>query len=344
MKKAILFSVSLVFLLSILTGCGGQKEVSTSSDKDKTYTIRFAHAYSTAAQHHKVVTWYKEQVEKRSNGKIKVDIYPAAQLMPIDQEISAILDGRIQADLTVTSTIANLDPSAYIFDMPFLFNTTPGDLSKLKKFVKSETFKNQVIKKFEQKGLKVWPAVTDDAATFNTTSKAVAKADDVAGLKMRILGGRYAEQVAKALGYSAVTISGAELPTALMQGTVDGAITYPIYIRDSKLPLKNVSLIPLNYQAVCPLNMSATFYNSLPKDLQKVLDDVGNEMFDWAAKEVESKVNDALKDMEQNMGIKVIKLPDQEMAKLKEKVSPIWDKFAQDVSGGKQLIEEAKKL
>jgi len=90
--------------------------------------------------------------------------------------------------------------------------------------------------------------------------------------------------------------------------------------------------------------MSATFYNSLPKDLQKVLDDVGNEMFDWAAKEVESKVNDALKDMEQNMGIKVIKLPDQEMAKLKEKVSPIWDKFAQDVSGGKQLIEEAKKL
>lgn len=101
-------------------------------------TVKLSHPYPTVAQHHKHMEFFKAEVEKRTGGKLKIDIFPASQLMPITQEINGILSGQIQAAFSLNTIAATIDPLRGFFEMPFVFNISPGSQKHLKDFVRSE--------------------------------------------------------------------------------------------------------------------------------------------------------------------------------------------------------------
>ena len=349
MKRYFSILFTMLVILSVLVGCGGSDsnattpsaaQNSTAADNE-VFEVKFAHAYATTAFHHEVAEFWKEKVEAASNGRIKVTIYPAAQLMPIDQEYAALLDGRIQANFSVSSTAENLEQSYAIFNLPFVFGDTPEHLEAMKLFVQSDIYKNIILERFKEKGIMLYPGVTDPAGAFCTTKKRVESIADMAGLKMRILGGKWPELTGKALGYSTITIAGAEMPTALMQGTVDGALVRPIYITDTKVPINYVTMVPLDYGATCPLAVSKLFYDKLPADMQQVIDDVGDELFIWCADEVASRTEKSLEIMQKDMGIEVIYISDEEYQRMRELCKPVLDEFAKSIPDGQAIIDEA---
>lgn len=331
-------------------GCS-QKEVapqevaSQAEDTSKTYTMRISHPYSVVAQHHLNAVKWKEMIEERSKGRIKVEIFPGAQLMPSDQEYSGILDGRIQAALPVPPVAAIIEPSMYIMDVSYLLNLNNTDYPALdlaKDYMRSETFKKYVIDKFESKGLKIWPTFTDTPSVISSNVP-IRAAKDLKGLKIRSVGGKYGVLQGKCLGYSSTTVNPSELPTALMQGTIDGALTYPIYTHDNKLPVKYVTEIPIARQGGAILMAGTNFYNDLPADLQEVMDSAGHDMLDWSYDNVMALYEQSLKNMEKQ-GIEIIKLPHEEHLKLISAVQPLWEEYQNTTDGGKELIDEVKRL
>ena len=72
-------------------------------------------------QNQQWANWYKEAVEKGSNGRIEVQIYPASQLGPVPRQIEGVQLGTIEAVLLPADFFVGLDPRYGVFSIPGLF-------------------------------------------------------------------------------------------------------------------------------------------------------------------------------------------------------------------------------
>lgn len=188
----------------------------------------------------------------------------------------------IEANACNSALLDSFDESFCIFEMPFLFGDSYESMENLAVFCRTPEFKELVAVPVEAKGIKVYPTYLDGAREISTTKTPVKSLDDLKGLKLRSTGGRFSESTGQTYGFNTMAIAAAELPTALMQGTVDGQMMNPVYVYQVKSPVSYYTIIPFDYTAVDPINVSASFYNSLPADLRELMDQVGTELFDYS--------------------------------------------------------------
>lgn len=307
--------------------------------------LRFVHGYPTASQHQRNVEWYTSEVTKRTNGEVTFKIFPAAQLMPINQELPAILSGQVSMTYSVAPIVANVEPLWGVFDLPFLFKVMPQDMSRGRDFFQSPAGGGKLAQAMEKRGFKLITIAPTDypSSVYLTKPKAVTKLEDLKGLKLRNTGGKIAKMTADALGYNAIAISGAELVPALSQGVVDGGILPPIYAYDNKLPLKGFSIAPFSWPAVTPIVMSLAEFKKLTSAQQKIMMDVGADLQKRAQEIVE---RDTTKNIEllRAGGADVEVLSDGEVQRWKAAVQSVWQAFVeQNGADAKAMVEEASK-
>ena len=72
-------------------------------------------------QNQEWANWYKEAVERGSNGRIEVQIYPASQLGPVSRQIEGVQFGTVEAVLFPADFFVGLDPRYGVFSIPALF-------------------------------------------------------------------------------------------------------------------------------------------------------------------------------------------------------------------------------
>lgn len=307
--------------------------------------IKLSHPYPTVAQHHKNMEFFKAEVEKRTGGKLKVDIFPASQLMPITQEINGMLSGQIQAAYTLNTIAATLDPLWGFFEMPFVFDITANNQKHLKDFVRSEQGGGALKRSLEARGIKVIAIAPTDivGATINT-KRPILRMEDFAGLKMRIPGGKYLGQTLQRLGASPISMAYAEFAPGIVQGTVDGTVTGVLFTHDNRIPVKHLSSINLWYAGL-PLLMSKRYFDGLPADQQKAVLDAGRDLEDFGFRVTEEEASKRLKLIESEMKVKVEPpLDPKEIARMRAAVEPVLEAFAKDNPGGKALLDEARRL
>jgi TRAP-type C4-dicarboxylate transport system substrate-binding protein len=330
---------------ALATACALFAAALSAPVRAQTITIKLSHPYPTVAQHHKNMEYFKAELEKRSGGRLKVDIFPASQLMPITQEINGILSGQIHACYTLNTIAATLDPLWGFFEMPFVFNITPGDQKHLKDFVRSEQGGGALKASMEAKGIKVIAiAPTDMVGALINTKRPVTKMEDLAGLKMRTPGGKYLGQSLQRLGASPISMAFAEFSPALVQGTVDGTVTGILFTHDNRIRIKYLSGVNLWY-AVLPVLMSKRFFDGLPADLQKTVLEVGRDLEDFGFRVTEEEASKRLKLIEQDMKVKVEPpLDPKEIARMRKATEPVLEAFVKDNPAGKGLLDEARRL
>lgn len=345
---ALILALTMILgLAACSTGSTGSTSPSadvTETADDTVYTITISHQYATTTAFHDMVVWWEEQLETRSNGRIQVEEYPSAQLMPADQEFSAILDGRITADTCNSALMASFDENFSIFEMPFLFGDSYESLENIPAFFQNQTVKNVLLGALEEKGIKCYPTYLDGAREISTTKVPVESLNDLKGLKLRSTGGRFSETTASVYGFSAIAIAAAELPTALMQGTVDGQMMNPVYVYQVKSPVKYYTIIPFDYTAVDPINVSKEFYDSLPADLQELMDQVGDELFDYSVQYTKDKLEYSYKMINEDMGCPIYELSDEDYSTAAELAREVWKAFEEQTENGTQLINAAKEV
>lgn len=311
----------------------------------KPITMKLAHSYPTVSQHHRNVEFFKAEIEKRSGGRLLVDIFPASQLMPITQEISGILSGQIHAAYSITNFAATVDPLWEVFEMPFLLDVTADDQSHLQRFIRSDRGGGALKASIEAKGLKVLSiGLTDVTGVITNNIRPIAKVEDFAGLKIRTAGEKRLGDSIRRLGASPIAMPWAELSAALVTGTVDGAMAAVVLAHDTRLPVKYLSIINLRY-VMTPLLVSKRFFDGLPPDLQKALLEAGRAEEDNGFAATARQVSERLKLIPLDMKVKVEPLDPKEIARMKAATQPVLDAFVKDHPvAGKGLIEEARSL
>lgn len=125
MKKILLVSVLAVFGLM---GCGGDnnKEVSAAAkgDSNKVYEVKFAHVVSANTPKGRAADFFAKRVEELTEGKIKVHVFPSAQLVDDDKVFQELKRNNVQLAAPSFSKFTPFAKEFNLWDVPFIFRDT----------------------------------------------------------------------------------------------------------------------------------------------------------------------------------------------------------------------------
>jgi TRAP-type C4-dicarboxylate transport system substrate-binding protein len=223
------------------------------------------------AQLNMIEPWVKA-VEEDSNGRIKVEIYPAMSLGGTPpQLVRQVRDGVVDIVWTVNGYTPELYPRTEVFELPGVYtgDTTATNLAM------RDLYDQYLAPEYE--GVKIIVLHVHAGQGIQMRDKLVRKPEDLKGLKMRIPT-RTGAWIIESLGATPVGMPIPDLPQALSTGAVDGAfipweIIPPFKIQE----LTKYQIEGPNHErfgtTTFQISMNQAKYDSLPDDLKAVIDE-----------------------------------------------------------------------
>ena len=203
----------ILLLIVVFSSCG---------DANKTRTIKIAHGLDVNHSVHKAMIELGKDLEKRSGGKMKLEIYPNQQLGTERECLELLQIGSLDMTKVSVGVMENFAPKMKIFGVPFLFRDREHSFHVLDSKIGKEILDDG--EQYWLKGLAYYDA---GSRSFYTKDKPINSPEDLAGLKIRVMESVSAIEMVKAFGGSPTPISWGELYTSLQQGVVDGAENNP---------------------------------------------------------------------------------------------------------------------
>ncbi|MBN8199841.1 MULTISPECIES: DctP family TRAP transporter solute-binding subunit [Bacillaceae] len=340
MKKLFLAALALVMMFA-LAACGNSEKTEGSgggaeSDGVQELTIKIAHVVAENTPKHQGALKMKEVIEKESDGKIKVQVYPNSSLFGDKDEYQNLVANNVQFILPDMSKLVGNDPGFNIPAMPFLFESDEAANAFWDGEKGQEIFKR--LEKDGVLGKAMWP---NGAKHMTNDKKAIKKPEDLDGMKIRTQGGQLLEAIYAELGAGSASIPFGELYTALQQGTVDGQENTFSNIESKKFDEVQKYMTIMGHTRVdYALLTNTKFWEGL-NDETKAIVQKGVDEGTKLARESAKKLNDdALAKLKENGQVEINELSDAEIEEFKKTLEPIYNEWAEKI--GKDIIEDAE--
>ncbi|QQO10767.1 TRAP transporter substrate-binding protein [Breznakiella homolactica] len=273
---------------------------------------------------------FKEIVESRSNGMIKVDVFPDGQLGGEPDMMDQVLTGYLDVGCLSANVLATVWPQLYVYNLPFAFS----NLTEFWQVCGSENpeFLNAVTAAVDGSGkAKFISSFSAEFRGCQNTKRPIRKPADFRGLTFRVMAGEIFTDIFRALGASTATVPFGELYTALQQGVVDGEDIGFSMFYDNKLYEVEKYATQFN---ITPTVNALIFSNSAWNKLS----DAERAIIYEAAAEAEKRSFDVVNNVLSvkyfepmaEKGVTVIKNSDltaDEINACREAVRPVWTKF-----------------
>jgi|SRR5271157_1616223 len=314
MKKLIVISLSLAVWSSLLL-------VGATVWAQQPIRMRYASFWPpTHDQSMGQEDWCKE-VNKRTDGRVKIDFYPGGTLIPPAQTYDSIVKGIGDIGFVMFSYTRGKFPLTEVLELPLGIK----DAKTATKLANAYFMKFKPKEFDEVKVLYIYASIPK----IIDTKKPIAKLEDLKGIKFRCTG--LDSKVVEKLGGVPVGMPISEAYDALSKGVVDGTVNPAESLEMFKLApllkyqIENFSSAGVSAMAVV---MNKSKWNALPKDIQSILENMDQE---WTEKmgrlwdEMETKAKKYIV----NSGMQIVKLPPEEDARWKQAVQPLLTEYVQ---------------
>jgi len=332
MKKILINGLAITLLSLILSACNQEDSGTNNSsavDTSKTYNWKM------------VTTWppgfpvlqegaerFSDNIKAMSNGRLNIKVYAGGELIPALQTFDAVSQGTVEMGHGSAYYWAGKVPEAQFFSTVPFGMTARGMNAWLYDGGGLELWR-EVYKPFHVIPFPLGNTGVQMGGWFN---KEINSLDDIKGLKMRIpgLGGKV---FAKA-GGNPVLLAGSEVYTALERNTID-ATEWIGPFHDQRLGLYRAAehyYYPGWHEpgTVLELTVNQRAWDSLPADLQAIVNNAAMAENVRMLSEMEQKNLSALQELKDRDGIQIHRFPDDVLATLKTLTD-------------ETLIEEAEK-
>jgi len=233
---------------------------------------------------------FKGALEKFSEGKIKVELYPSGRLGDANENLQAILTGRLEGATPADGALASFYKNVQIFAIPYLFDDPLRAYS-----VWDGTFGQKIWEDMaKESGLRVL-SVFDNGGfrSFSNNKKVIKTAGDMKGLKIRTMTIPVHMEMVKALGAAPTPINWLELYNALQTGVVDGQENSAATILGGSLQeVQKYYTLDEHLLGMAFIVTSEKWLKSLPQNLQDAIIKAG-KIAQIAARGA-SRTNDSL--------------------------------------------------
>lgn len=338
-KKVIALLMVLVLSIS-LAACSGKTQDASSNapgqNNEKTYKIKVANWHAPEHPINVGLNKFKELVEQKTDGKIKVEVYPNSQLGPEDTYIDSVKKGNVE--MGITGTLMGRDvPMINIGEMPFLFDSW-DHAKKVFMGPLGEEITNGLVEKAGVRNL-AWMA---DGFRVTTSSFELSSFDKLKGMRLRIPNTPVYVEMTKGFGANPVTMPFSEVFTALEQKVVDGQENPYATIRSSKFYEVQKYILDSKHMFSPRLFIiNESFYKSLPQEYQTIIADAAKEAAEY---QWQVSIDSEKKDMEflESQGVKIT-IPDENFKKqLLDSQKSMFEWFYNQYPGSKELAEKIR--
>ncbi len=311
MKRLSVFLV--VLFCSFLLSCSGESDVRV---------LKLGHGLDASHSVHKAMVFMAERVKEESNGKMRIDIYPAQQLGSERELLELLQIGSLDITKVSSSVLEGFEPLYKIFSVPFLFENEEHRFSVYDGEIGRELL--DAGQSIRLVGLTYYDAGT---RSFYTKDRPILHPDSLQGMKIRVQESPASIRMVNMLGGSATPISFGELYTALQQRIVDGAENNPpsLYLTRH---YEVVDYYSLDEHTAVPdmLFASQITWERLTEEEKEILRNAAQESAIHQRKLWEESTNEAMEAV-QEAGIEVV-YPDKEP--FREKLQPIYEEYEED--------------
>jgi len=330
--------VLLLITVLLLAACGrpsdgGDAEEGTSEDAK---TIRLAYLVSEEQSTHIAAEDFKEKIEDKSDGRLKVELYPNGSLYGSDREaIEAVQLGNVEMTIPALAAVSSFNQKFMVFDLPFLFNNheeayevLDGDLGQ------------ELLDELSDKDLKGLVYAENGFRHITNDEGPVEKPADLKGSKLRTMESAVQTDSFKAFGANASPFAFGELYTALQQGTYDSMENPISLIYTNKFyEVQDYLTLSSHFYAPTILVMNDDFYNDLPEDLQDLVMETSEEYREEQRELAQEQDEEWLEQLKEE-GMEVNELSEDQKEEFKKASESIYDKYSDQI--GEDVIDRAR--
>jgi TRAP-type C4-dicarboxylate transport system substrate-binding protein len=274
---------------------------------------------------------WKTEVEKRTGGKVAIQTFPGSTLL----DAKNMMDGVISGTADIGCLCMAYQPGRFI-----VTNATGLPLNFPDAKVASLVLWDLHLKYNPEEFSKVKALTMFTCAPSNIMSKKPVKSlADLKGLPLRASGG--AAEILKAWGANVVGMPQSDVPEALQKGVIQGQFSSLEVMKDFKYA-ETCKYVTMTNTVIYPFAvvMNWDSWKKLPKDVQKVMDDMAREQSEWTGVYMDNHVNESMAWSKQTQKVEVIQLSAQDVAEMDKLLEPITKKWIEDAKA-KDLPAEA---
>ena len=327
--------ILLGFCVFALAACGGSESSgSGAASATSLYVIKFPHVTAPATPKGQMAQRFKELAEQRFPGRVRVEVYPSAQLMEDTESIEALAFGEVQMIAASLSLYDRLTPRFQVFDLPFLF----PDLAAVERFQASPTGR-ELLTALEDEGIRGLQFWHNGMKQF-TGPRPIVAPKDAAGLKFRVMESDILQAQIEAVGGSPQKMAFGEVYQALQTGTVDAQENTWSNIYSSKFYEVQPYITESNHGYIGYfVGVNSAFWQSLPTDLRAGLEATLAEVTEWGNVRSEAiNIEDRQRIVESGRSEITVLTPEQ-LAAWQTAMRPVWDQFRDAI--GAELVDAA---
>ena len=291
---------------------------------------------------HAFASNFKDYLETRTDGEIKVELYSDSQLGDENQRMTMVEKGTLKFNIASFAGVSPIMPEIFASNIPFMFD----DFQAAHIFFDESDFWADLTDLFEEKSeAKLLEPVEEGGfLAFTNSKREIKEPSDFEGLKFRAMD---ESQVAlyEAFGASGTPIDWSELYTALQTGVVDGQMNPPMYINMGSLYEVQDYMTTANVQySMQFLMVNQEWFNNLPQEHQFAVKKAAQDANVVNRVEVETMVKERTQKIK-NEGVEVYNPTMEEISKFREKGQPAyidWLKKKIDSKWIDQALEDAE--
>jgi TRAP-type C4-dicarboxylate transport system substrate-binding protein len=284
---------------------------------------------------HQFAKDYAALIEKESGGRIKTEIYPASQLGSIPRQIEGTQFGAIQCVVTPPEFYSGVDERYEVMAAPGLVD----GLAQAQRLTGDPEVRKLMLGLGADKGLHGVGLFTSQPSSI-ISKAAIRHLADLKGKKLRTFASQFQSEAFGRLGATPVVMTLGDVLPALQQGAIDGAVAGTViyaamhYIDAAKYVTDIGQPVVFGLAAV-----SKKWYDSLPPDLQQVIDKAGAAASIQVNPETVA-IDDKADKTWTDGGGELIKLPPNEQAEMLKILASVGE----DVSKTKPALSAAYKI
>ena len=334
MKKRFVKFLSLVLALAMtasLTACGGKTNGSTTkpsdgssapASDDKVYEIRLASTQADGNDLDLTLDLFAQLCDEKSGGRLKVTVYPGNILG--DELSTTEMCQHDQLEMTMTSVgvLENFCPEFAVTCLPNLFK----DYDHVVKATRSawgESLKEAAAKQ----NMKILGYTCNGFMNLGTVGTPVATISDLNGLTIRCIESESTIAILSKWGCNPNPMAFSELPTSLQLGAIDGCFLNPlVFLSTGIADLLDYYTADWSVGiGLCPVMISQKYFDSLPADLQSIIEEAFVEAEDDGFRRTEENQTANVAKLEEK-GVTLVHSTEEQLAEVdrvnKEEVWP----------------------
>ena len=302
------------------------KITKSGAEEEQRYAWQLATCSTEDTITHIFATQFAKEVEKLSDGKMKINVYPQSTLGGDRELMESCKDGDIPFVVQSPAPQVSFMPQLCVFDTPCLFE----NIDDARKAIDNPDFQKEIQKIYKGAGYDLL-GIADQCFRVMTSAKPFTGIESFKGQKIRTMENSYHLAFWKAIGANPTPMTFSEVYIGLQQHTIDAQENPYEVIVSNRLYEQQDYVVETNHLPhLISLIVHDDFFQNLTPEEQKIMTQAAKTATEYAREQSDARIFDRIATIEAS-GTAILTLSDETRDAIREAAGSVYESIRENI-------------